>query len=104
MLALFVKVIQDNSGLLDDRKDQKLRTRESSYEYYEEVEEVEVDGAATNHDDQRQSKFELYYLAVSEFYAILNTNANIMQSFKTTPKLLKFFYLDQLFNSEVEEY
>ena len=93
---------------------------QSSYEYYEEVEEIEVEalgnapatttGAKTivieNQKDlnERKKKYILYFATISEFYRLLSMDDKILGNFKTTARLLKFFYLTQLINSPDEEH
>ena len=98
-----------------ERSRNNSHTIQSSYEYYEEVEEVEIDIQSANKDpatamnnqqdrSERNKKFVLYYATICEFYKILSTDANVLDNFKTTPKLLKFFHLTQLINSEEDEH
>ena len=49
---------------------------------------------------EREKRFKLYRLTMREFYTLLSTDALVLDSFKTTPKLLKYFNMTQLINSE----
>ena len=150
LLALYVKVIQDSSGLKEVGRGQKpgflpfspkkqslgpklpvnlkiassLRRNQDSFDYYEESEENELDyraggqqairdgikqpdgaSAKINVENQKnitesEKRHKLYLRTIREFYTMLSTDALILDSFKTTPRLLRYFNLTQLINSE----
>ena len=49
---------------------------------------------------EREEKFKLYLDTITELYELLNMDHFLLENFKTSPGLLKHFYLTQLIMSD----
>ena len=49
---------------------------------------------------EREQKFQLYLDSLTELYELLHMDVFLLENFKTSPGLLKHFYLTQLIMSE----